>query len=462
MYRRWLMLSGWMIVLLLVFRVMSCASTPVDSPEKTETKEPSSTLDAATPKEEPTPEPVAQEPPPPSCESPLDCKKAACAQRTCGEGCLCMQQKGREIGCNDGKDNDWDVKIDCADTDCDGQSCGEGCVCKQLQKIETNCNDGNDNDGDGLVDCKDVDCEGVSCGEGCVCKDLQKTELFCNNKDNDGDGLFQCHDPDCEGRSCGKDCRCKQGNTVTCSQQTLSQLFKTRIEPLIKKGAPSSCNQCHLSGVDLSLFVRDTPCRSMACLQSQGLVNFVKPKESKILKDILRADPKSALITKKVQEQEYKGFLEWIEYSSLCQESLCGKISNACGTGGTNPPPQKTLPMLGKCDEATLVKSFRTLVAPERGRCYHCHASDSGHPQAPGYFDPKDDYDGDRRSMYNIIGMKALDLKNPENSLLLTKPLATAEGGVQHGGGDKIQNKEEDTYKNILKWIQFYASCQNK
>ena len=64
--------------------------------------------------------------------------------------------------------------------------------------------------------------------------------------------------------------------------------------------------------------------------------------------------------------------------------------------------------------------------------------------------------------MYNIIGMKALDLKNPENSLLLTKPLATAEGGVQHGGGDKIQNKEEDTYKNILKWIQFYASCQNK
>src|SRR5687768_16325048 len=73
--------------------------------------------------------------------------------------------------------------------------------------------------------------------------------------------------------------------TDACTEAA-SELYRQRIEPILTSDEPSSCNQCHLSGVDLSLFVRDTPCETMACLIERDLVNLEAPEDSTVLSSI--------------------------------------------------------------------------------------------------------------------------------------------------------------------------------
>lgn len=54
---------------------------------------------------------------------------------------------------------------------------------------------------------------------------------------------------------------------------------------------PKTCNTCHLSGVDLQMFVRETPCQTMACLDARGLVDLADPTRSVVLQWIAHADP---------------------------------------------------------------------------------------------------------------------------------------------------------------------------
>ncbi|HWO12989.1 MAG TPA: hypothetical protein VNN80_25995, partial [Polyangiaceae bacterium] len=61
--------------------------------------------------------------------------------------------------------------------------------------------------------------------------------------------------------------------------EAATAVYRQRIEPVLMSDKPASCNQCHLSGVDLSLFVRDTPCETMACLVERDLVNLKDPEE---------------------------------------------------------------------------------------------------------------------------------------------------------------------------------------
>ncbi|MFY0536814.1 hypothetical protein [Nannocystis pusilla] len=60
-------------------------------------------------------------------------------------------------------------------------------------------------------------------------------------------------------------------------------LFEKRIAPLLATDRPKTCNTCHLSGVDMEMFVQDTPCQTMACLESKGLVDLSAPEASVVL-----------------------------------------------------------------------------------------------------------------------------------------------------------------------------------
>ncbi len=59
--------------------------------------------------------------------------------------------------CDNGQDDDLDLKIDCLDRSCIGDS-----SCPDLEATETSCDDSVDNDIDGKTDCDDSNCSGIS------------------------------------------------------------------------------------------------------------------------------------------------------------------------------------------------------------------------------------------------------------------------------------------------------------
>src|SRR4051812_31831617 len=73
------------------------------------------------------------------------------------------------------------------------------------------------------------------------------------------------------GVSCGQS---DESLPAACADTTTTAIFDQRIAPLLKDDQPKSCNACHLSGIDMTMFVRATPCETMACLEEQGLVDL--------------------------------------------------------------------------------------------------------------------------------------------------------------------------------------------
>src|SRR6266851_6785400 len=62
------------------------------------------------------------------------------------------------------------------------------------------------------------------------------------------------------------------------------QVFERRIVPIFKSPNPSSCVQCHLSGVDLKNYILPSSEKTFLSLRDQGLIDVKDPAASKILK----------------------------------------------------------------------------------------------------------------------------------------------------------------------------------
>lgn len=63
-------------------------------------------------------------------------------------------------------------------------------------------------------------------------------------------------------------------------------------------------------------------------------------------------------------------------------------------------------------------------------------------------------------TMRTVLASGYVDLAQPDQSLLLLKPLAKDLGGVEHGGGDKFHAFEDQGYVDILYWIKREQECQ--
>src|SRR5579872_7498293 len=68
------------------------------------------------------------------------------------------------------------------------------------------------------------------------------------------------------------------------AEPTAEQVFERRIVPIFKSPDPSSCVQCHLSGVDLKNYILPSSEKTFLSLRDQGLVDLDKPENSKILR----------------------------------------------------------------------------------------------------------------------------------------------------------------------------------
>ncbi len=255
-----------------------------------------------------------------------------------------------------------------------------------------------------------------------------------------------------------------------CTSEELGGLYEQRIKPLLAEDRPKSCNECHLSGVDLALFTRGDACQTMACMSEQGLVDLERPEESKILDWIARATPSSPLITEAVIQEEYDGFLEWIRWSSSCGADVCGPIENPCGSGATKldcamSESDEGQPFVdpGDCNDLTREAVFREKVFRWRGRCSPCHyegAQAAPTVMAPRWISAGPCNQASLETMRTVFASGYVDLEQPDQSLLLLKPLAQDLGGVEHGGGDKFHAFEDAAYVDILYWITREQECQ--
>lgn len=290
----------------------------------------------------------------------------------------------------------------------------------------------------------------------------------------------------------------------SCAPEEAAFVYRRRIEPLIADGRAPSCNRCHLQGIDLSAFVRDTPCKSMACLVSKDMVDLEAPEDSRILSliDRARGGPTPA-----IAEEEHAGFLAWIRYSARCHAEACGEVADPCalppdaaipddardaGLRDAAPPPDRSLAMdagvdadapdlgvvdaqvadvrrlplvpdhLEPCSPGQLVTQFQMRVMPWRSRCHHCHADDGltrGIRGAPLWMVDRPDFEAARQTAERVLRSGYIDPAEPAQSLFVLKPLHRRYGGVEHGGGNKFTSDTDPAYRDFLSWAEAIGRC---
>jgi hypothetical protein len=264
-----------------------------------------------------------------------------------------------------------------------------------------------------------------------------------------------------------------------CRSESGTQIFDERIAPLLADDRPKSCNQCHLSGVDMSLFVRPTPCETMACLRDLGMVDLEDPGASKVLAWISRASPDSSpLITEQVIQAEYDGFRQWIEHYASCGRAECGGVRCRPAADAHDPfCDVATEPFVsqaaeldpGGCEDRALESLFRDSVYASRSRCYPCHFSDetTAVDDAPRFIDQSGNCEAaSLRTLRNLEESGLINTSDPLKSLLLLKPLALDDGGILHGGHEKFvaskpeQGLVDPGYDNYVYFLKRYAECK--
>jgi hypothetical protein len=267
--------------------------------------------------------------------------------------------------------------------------------------------------------------------------------------------------------SCGDgDAPASSKDPIECELKP-TETFHERIEPLLTDTRSSTCNQCHLAGVDLSAFARETPCKTWACLNEQGLVDPSKPEDSKILAWIERGKPDSELITAEVIAAERDAFRDWIEANaacpSACEGVTCGALDDGptCVTSGHDPPEVPTGDDRRGCSDKELEQAFFDDVYSWRGRCFPCHfdTETRADPSAPRWLSVVGNCEtGSAASLKRVLGLGLLDTEEPSQSLLLLKPLDASRGGVEHGGGSKFTRKDP-AYESFLRFAEHYRDC---
>jgi hypothetical protein len=242
--------------------------------------------------------------------------------------------------------------------------------------------------------------------------------------------------------------------------QTPEQVFEKRILPIFKSSTPSSCVQCHLSGVDLKNYILPSSEKTFLSLRDQGLVDLQKPEDSKILQLINRKESDRAganLIHEQVRKAEYEAFAAWIK---ACASDP--KLREAPRLDAKDlAKPENPVEVIRFARKDRLLDSFEQSIWAMRFRCMSCHIE--GTPEN----DKLKKEHGPRVAWIKKAGVEAtmtylinetklLDTMTPEKSLLLQKPL----GEVKHGGGKKFLPGDQG-YKAFRAWIEDYAAIKN-
>jgi hypothetical protein len=231
-------------------------------------------------------------------------------------------------------------------------------------------------------------------------------------------------------------------------------IFEKRILPIFQSSKPSSCAECHLSGVDLKEYIRPSQEETFTSLAAAGLIDTQKPDESKILAFINRRPEKPSLLSDKVRPEEYEAFQAWIQ-AAVADPKLLATKGKAQPLG-----PELPEEIIRHARKDRVLSSFIENIWSEVGRCAACHSPDQNQKQVKEHGeqvswialrDPKG-------TLAYMLEAELIDTKDPEKSLLLMKPTMQ----VKHGGGQKMVVGDR-TYKQFRRFIDdFVATVQGK
>lgn len=233
-----------------------------------------------------------------------------------------------------------------------------------------------------------------------------------------------------------------------------AEIFDKRIMPIFKSPNPSSCTQCHLSGVDLKNYILPSHEKTFISLRDQGLVDLEKPQESKILRLInMGSKEKANLIQEKVRKQEYEAFAEWIK--ACVADPKLREAPKLATSDLAKPKRPDEVIRYDRSDR--LAQSFEENIWSQRFRCAHCHM-----PGERDYAKKAEEYgdkmgwlrpEGAQATMEYLISKKLVDPKQPTKSIFLLKPL----NEVKHAGGQKMRRGDAG-YMAFRTWLEDYAN----
>lgn len=239
-----------------------------------------------------------------------------------------------------------------------------------------------------------------------------------------------------------------------------SELFRRRIEPILASPEPSSCTECHLAGVDLKNYILPTAEETFRSLRDLGLIDVAHPKRSKILKFIRRRidrdsapSASSNLVRPEVRQQELEAFTAWIE--AACADPHYRNLPPLAPE--KRALPSRPVEVIRHSRRDRLLERFEQTVWAQRYRCMGCHAATGPenarlvkeHGERVTWIIAGDP----QQTMQHLLDQGLVDLHQPENSMLLLKPL----NEIEHGGGQKMLPGDQG-YKAFRHWIEDCAA----
>lgn len=228
------------------------------------------------------------------------------------------------------------------------------------------------------------------------------------------------------------------------------QLFKDRITPILRSPDPSSCSECHLSGVDLKQYIGDSQEETFAALVAAGLIDRKHPDDSKLLEFIQRAPEQPSPVGAEAREQEFEAFRAWIR-AAVADPQLA-----AAATDDDQLGPMLPVEVIRHGRKDRVIQSFVDNIWSEIGRCARCHSAElnrgaigrNGFSEADvdaiSWVAPRDP----AGTLQNLLDGGNIDLDDPDESLVLLKPL----GEEEHGGGPKfaVGSRTDQSFRQFL------------
>ena len=242
---------------------------------------------------------------------------------------------------------------------------------------------------------------------------------------------------------------------ATATAETPEEVFAKRIAPIFKSDKPSSCVQCHLSGVDLKNYILPSSRDTFLSLRDQGLIDFDAPEKSKILGLIAMGGSDTAgatLIHEKMRKAEHAAFTAWITASAADPALRAAPKLDAAKQAG----PARPVAVVRHARKDRLLETFENTVWAMRFRCMSCHSEGSAenrkHVEKWGERVAWFKSAGPEATLDYLMKSKLIDVKQPQKSLLLQKPL----NAVKHEGGKKFEVGDQG-YKAMRAFVEDYA-----
>ena len=236
---------------------------------------------------------------------------------------------------------------------------------------------------------------------------------------------------------------------VASAESKSLDVFTRRILPIMNSAKPSSCAECHLSGVDLKDYIRADQAETFAALVKGGLIDAKQPQKSKLLEFISRTPAKPTIVSADVRKEELAAFTAWIEEAVRDPELLKAKA------GSESIGPKLPVEVVRHARNDRVLASFIDNVWVEATRCAACHSpllnqkQVKEHGARVSWMKPDDP----AATLQHLVEAGLIDTDEPTQSLILQKPTMQ----VKHGGGIKMVVGDR-SYKQFRKFLEDYAA----